>query len=43
VLADSDLEVAAWLKPRLPELLWLLHMGVGLFWAPAGRHGTIPA
>ena len=32
VLAGSDLKVAAGLKPRLPELLWLLHMGVVLFW-----------
>lgn len=28
----SDLKVAASLKPRLPELLWLLQMGVVLFW-----------
>ena len=32
VLAGSDLKVAASLRPRLPELLWLLHMGVVLFW-----------
>jgi AcrR family transcriptional regulator len=32
VLAGSDLKVAASLKRRLPELLWLLHMGVVLFW-----------
>lgn len=32
VLAGSDLKVAASLRPRLPELLWLLQMGVVLFW-----------
>lgn len=32
LLAGSDLKVASSLKPRLPELLWLLHMGVVLFW-----------
>lgn len=31
-VAGSDLKVAASLKPRLPELLWLLQMGVVLFW-----------
>ncbi len=31
-LAGSDLKVAAALKPRLPELLWLLQMGIVLFW-----------
>jgi AcrR family transcriptional regulator len=28
----SDLKVAAALREELPELLWLLHMGVVLFW-----------
>lgn len=32
VLDGSDAKLAAALKPRLPELLWLLHMGVVLFW-----------
>lgn len=32
VLAGSDLKVASALKPRLPELLWLLQMGIVLFW-----------
>jgi AcrR family transcriptional regulator len=31
-LEGSDLKVAASLRPRLPELLWLLQMGVVLFW-----------
>jgi AcrR family transcriptional regulator len=32
VIEGSDLKVATSLKPRLPELLWLLHMAVVLFW-----------
>jgi AcrR family transcriptional regulator len=32
VVDGSDLKVATSLKPRLPELLWLLQMGVVLFW-----------
>ena len=32
VVEGSDLKVANSLRPRLPELLWLLHMGVVLFW-----------
>jgi AcrR family transcriptional regulator len=32
VVEGSDIKVAASLRPRLPELLWLLHMGVVLFW-----------
>ena len=32
VVEGSDLKVASSLRPRLPELLWLLHMGVVLFW-----------
>ena len=31
-LVGSDLKVTASLRPRLPELLWLLQMGVVLFW-----------
>ena len=31
-VAGSDLKVATSLKPRLPELLWLLQMGIVLFW-----------
>jgi AcrR family transcriptional regulator len=31
-VADSDLKVAPALREELPELLWLLHMGVVLFW-----------
>lgn len=31
-VADSDLKVAPTLRAELPELLWLLHMGVVLFW-----------
>ncbi len=32
VVEGSDLKVASSLRPRLPELLWLLHMGIVLFW-----------
>ncbi|WP_297741585.1 TetR family transcriptional regulator [Nocardioides sp.] len=32
VVEGSDLKVASSLRPRLPELLWLLHMGMVLFW-----------
>ena len=32
VLDGSDAKVATALRGRLPELLWLLHMGVVLFW-----------
>src|SRR4051794_16502847 len=32
VLDGSDAKVASALRGRLPELLWLLHMGVVLFW-----------
>jgi AcrR family transcriptional regulator len=32
VVEGSDLKVASSLRPRLPELLWLFHMGVVLFW-----------
>ena len=32
VLAGSDLKVAPALRQELPDLLWLLHMGVVLFW-----------
>jgi AcrR family transcriptional regulator len=32
VLAGSDAKVSAALRAELPELLWLLHMGVVLFW-----------
>lgn len=32
VVADSDLKVAPALREELPDLLWLLHMGVVLFW-----------
>lgn len=32
VLEGSDIKVATALRPHLPELLWLLHMGVVLFW-----------
>jgi len=32
LLDGSDAKATAALRPRLPELLWLLHMGVVLFW-----------
>ncbi|WP_299929485.1 TetR family transcriptional regulator [uncultured Nocardioides sp.] len=32
VVEGSDLKVAPALRDELPELLWLLHMGVVLFW-----------
>jgi AcrR family transcriptional regulator len=32
VVEGSDLKVATALREELPELLWLLHMGVVLFW-----------
>ena len=32
VLAGSDAKVAPALRAQLPELLWLLHMGLVLFW-----------
>ena len=32
VLDGSDLKLAPALRSELPELLWLLHMGVVLFW-----------
>lgn len=32
VVEGSDLKVPAALRAELPELLWLLHMGVVLFW-----------
>lgn len=32
VLAGSDLKVSAALRREMPELLWLMHMGVVLFW-----------
>jgi hypothetical protein len=31
-VAESDLKVAPALREELPDLLWLLHMGVVLFW-----------
>ena len=35
----SDLKVAPALRDELPELLWLLHMGVVLFWVHDGSPG----
>jgi AcrR family transcriptional regulator len=32
VVEGSDLKLAADLRRQLPELLWLMHMGVVLFW-----------
>ncbi|WP_200954998.1 TetR family transcriptional regulator [Aeromicrobium sp. Root236] len=32
VIADSDLKLAKGLRDELPELLWLLQMGIVLFW-----------
>lgn len=32
VLAGSSTKVAAQLRPRLPELLWLYQLGIVLFW-----------
>ncbi|WP_207769204.1 TetR/AcrR family transcriptional regulator [Nocardioides currus] len=32
VVTGSDIKVASALRPRLPELLWLLQMGIVLFW-----------
>lgn len=32
VVEGSDLKLAAPLRAELPELLWLMHMGVVLFW-----------
>ena len=32
LVEDSDAKPVAALKPELPQLLWLLHMGVVLFW-----------
>ncbi|MEJ7833759.1 MAG: TetR family transcriptional regulator [Nocardioides sp.] len=32
VVTGSDLKLAPALKAELPELLWLMHMGVVLFW-----------
>ena len=37
-LDGSDLKLAPALRRELPELLWLLHMGVVLFWV----HDTSP-
>ncbi len=39
VVEGSDLKVTPALRPRLPELLWLLHMGVVLFWVHDGSDG----
>ncbi len=38
VLDGSDLKLAPALRAELPELLWLMHMGVVLFWV----HDTSP-
>ncbi|MGA9749175.1 MAG: TetR family transcriptional regulator [Nocardioides sp.] len=38
VLAGSDLRLAPALRTEMPELLWLMHMGVVLFWV----HDTSP-
>lgn len=35
----SDLRLAADLRRQLPELLWLMHMGVVLFWVHDGSPG----
>jgi AcrR family transcriptional regulator len=32
VVEGADLKLPAELKPELPELLWLMHMGIVLFW-----------
>ncbi len=32
VVAGSDVKVAKALREELPELLWLMHMGIVLFW-----------
>jgi AcrR family transcriptional regulator len=39
VLAGSDVKVTAALRPELPSLLWLLHMGLVLFWVYDGSEG----
>ena len=42
-VAGSDLKVSPALREELPELLWLLHMGVVLFWVyddSAGQRRT---
>jgi len=39
VLAGSDVKVAAPLRPELPGLLWLLQMGLVLFWVYDGSDG----
>jgi AcrR family transcriptional regulator len=39
VLAGSDVKVAASLRPELPGLLWLAHMGLVLFWVYDGSEG----
>jgi AcrR family transcriptional regulator len=44
VVEGSDLKVTPALRPHLPELLWLLHMGMVLFWvydASDGRRRTL--
>lgn len=38
VVEGSDLKLAPALREELPELLWLLHMGIVLFWV----HDTSP-
>ncbi|CAM3637596.1 TetR/AcrR family transcriptional regulator [Nocardioides zeicaulis] len=39
VVEGSDLKVAPALREELPELLWLLHMGVVLFWVHDDSEG----
>lgn len=36
---ESDLKVAPALREELPELLWLLHMGIVLFWVYDASEG----
>lgn len=39
VVEGSDLKVAPALRAELPELLWLMHMGVVLFWVHDASEG----
>jgi AcrR family transcriptional regulator len=40
VLEGSDAKVDPQLRPELPQLLWLLHMGVVLYWVHDSSVGT---
>ena len=41
VVEGADLKLPAELKPELPELLWLMHMGIVLFWVHDKSPGCV--